>query len=310
MQKTGVSQVPARMGAWLKPLLPNEPRILDFAAQDVLTKRFLQPVLPELEAYFLLIRQHLDPLLQQNCPVKSGKPYPLGQCLEIASAFDQVLQSQLASKQPDEPEALRALQAFKLAGGDIRQVWGDLRGQYFQNAFQFGTLYIDVANDTVVPTKPKVEILPFQDAQFIAIQDFVHFRKLAQCYWGDDIYPNHVLPALAPCCPFVHITKSGRIRVHEATKYMVAMTSSQAYRPSEAVLAEPAMPKEVFDRVRHGLQETGLVTVNDPQTGRQRAIQQCREQRAKRWHQDNSRLNKAVSEVWKINQILAKLPTL
>ena len=51
---------------------------------------------------------------------------------------------------------LIALVAFMSHGGTMRKVWGDLRGEYFQNAFIVGSLYVDVANYTVVPTKPAI----------------------------------------------------------------------------------------------------------------------------------------------------------
>jgi hypothetical protein len=50
-----------------------------------------------------------------------------------------------------------------------------------------------------------VEILPFHEARFVPIRDFGHFRQIARSYWGDEIYPNHVLPALAPHCPLIHV---------------------------------------------------------------------------------------------------------
>lgn len=136
-----------RIGTWFAPLLPNEPRILDPDAQAALTERYLLPVLSELEACLLAVRRQLDPELERLQPVKLGKPYPLGQCLEIAEAVQARLRTLAESDLPAGAAiGLRALWAFRRAGGDFRRVWGDLRGQYFQNAFQLGTLYIDVAN--------------------------------------------------------------------------------------------------------------------------------------------------------------------
>lgn len=155
----------------LRPLLPNEPCLQLPTAERTLTERHLLPVLAELQAGFLAVRRQLDPELERLQPVKLGKPYPLGQCLEIAEAVQKRLRTvEVASLPVDAALGLRALRAFLRAGGSFRQVWGDLRGQYFQNAFQLGSLYIDVANDTVTPTKPQVEILPFEQAQFIPMR--------------------------------------------------------------------------------------------------------------------------------------------
>ena len=199
---------------WSFRLLPNEPRIADLPRQAALTECYLLPVLRELEVFLLAVRLQLDPELERLQPVKLGKPYPLGQCLEITKAVQMRLRTVDETKLPaDAVIGLRALRAFRRAGGAFRQVWGDLRGQYFQNAFQVGSLYIDVSNDTVTPTKPKVEILPFHQAQFIPIRDFRHFSQIARSYWGDEIYPNHVLPTLAPHCPLIHVSKTGCIKL-------------------------------------------------------------------------------------------------
>ena len=202
---------------------------------------------------------------------------------------------------------LRALRAFQRAGGAFRQVWGDLRGQYFQNAFQVGTLYIDVANDTVTPTKPKVEILPFHEAQFVPIQDFAHFSRVAQRYWQHEIYPNHVLPHLAPHCPLIHVSPNGQITVHEATQYMLAMTRAKAFHPSEAALRLPPMHQGVFDQVCKVLQGHGYQLPRTPEQGRQQALHHCRQYRAKRWHQAPQLVGGVILNVQQVNQHLARL---
>ena len=286
-------------------MLPNEPCLHLPAAERALTERHLLPVLSELEVFFLAVRRQLDPELERLQPVKLGKPYPLGQCLEIAQAVEKRLRTVAEAALPAEAaQGLRAFKAFLRAGGTLRQVWGDLRGQYFQNAFQLGGLYVDVSNDTVVPTKPKVEVLPFAAANFIPIRSFTQFRQIATSDWEDQLYPNHVLPELAPHCPLIHVSKTGSIRLHDATQYMLAMTRSEAFEPSEAVLREAPMPQAVFERVRNALQNAGWGLAATPEQGRQQALQQCRTQRAKRWHQDAARPAKIIHEARRINQQL------
>lgn len=306
---TGAAQPGSRplTGIWTAPVLPSEPRIANPSRQAALTALYLQPVLPELEVALLAVRRQVDDELQPLQPVKLGKPYPLGQCLEIALAVQTRLRTVDESSLPtNAAQGLRALRTFQRAGGDFRQVWGDLRGQYFQNAFQVGTLYIDVANDTVTSTKPKVEILPFDQANFSPVRDFAHFGKIARSYWQHQMYPNHVLPTLAPHCPLIHVTECGQVHMHEATQYMLAMTRSHGFAPSEVALREAPMPAEVFDQVRRALQGGGYHLAASPEQGRQLALQHCRTQRAKRWHQEPRRVSQVIHDVQKINLQLAR----
>jgi len=276
-------------------------------AERALTERHLLPVLSELEACFLAVRRQLDPELERLQPVKLGKPYPLGQCLEIALAVQKRLRTvEESSLTAEAAQGLRALRTFLRAGGSFRQVWGDLRGQYFQNAFQLGSLYVDVSNDTVTPTKPKVEILPFEEANLIPIRDYAHFTRIASSYWQVETFPNHVLPALAPYCPLIHLTPEGRLVFAEATQYMVAMARSKHFFPSESVLRQPPMPLALFEQLAHRLKGAGHKLPANPARGRLEALNCCRQYRDKRWHHAVDRANQAITQARAINLHLAK----
>lgn len=67
-------------------LLPNEPRVIDAPRQQALTEQYLLPAIRPLMALMQGIRSSLDPVLRATQPMKWGKPYPLGQCLEISLA--------------------------------------------------------------------------------------------------------------------------------------------------------------------------------------------------------------------------------
>lgn len=289
-------------------LLPNEPRILGLNEQRLLTETYLLPVLDELEACFLAVRHQVDPELQSAQPIKLGKPYPLGQCLEISTAvFKRVRSVEPADMSVRAAVGLASLREFLRAGGQFRLVWGDLRGQYFQNAFQLGTLYVDVSNDTVVPTKPKVEILPFEEAQLVPIRDFMHFRHIASSYWQDAIFPNHVVPEIAPYCPLIHVTKRGAIRLHDATLYMASLAARQSFVSSETVLREDPMPDALFECVRAALSRGPHKLASDVKQGRQLALQKCLQYRAKRWHQVPLQTKKAIASAQRINLDLARV---
>lgn len=249
----------------------------------------------------------MDAELERLQPIKLGKPYPVGQCLEIVLAAEKHLKSiKGEGLNPTQAKGKQAFHAFQRAGGTFRQVWGDLRGQYFQNAFQLGTLYVDVANDTVVSSKPKVEILPFDQANFHPIRDFEHFRQIATSYWHDDVYPNHVLPALAPFCPLIHVSKDGVVQIQNPVSYMVALVKSQHFEPSESFLRAPAMPEEVFDIVAHALRGSTHVLARNPEQGRLLALKHCQQYRAKRWHLLPQQTGSVITQVNQANLHLAK----
>lgn len=120
------------------------------------------------------------------------------------------------------------------------------------------------------------------------------------------MYPNHVLPALAPHCPLIHVSTTGHIKLHDATQYMLALTRTQGFAPSEAVLREAAMPAAVFEQVCRSLQGAGHWLPSSPEHGRTLALQQCRQQRAKRWHLDPRRPNQVIQDAQRVNLHLAR----
>ena len=298
---------PVSSTAGCRVLLPNEARLVDQARQAVLTERYLLPALPELEAFFLAVRAEVDAQLQFSLPIKKGRPYPYGQCLEISQAAQQQLQRQdlhTLALGPSAQSGLAAFLAFRRAGGELRQIWGDLRGEFFQNAFQLGTLYLDVSNDTVTPTKPKVEILPFADARLIPIADYRHFARVAQRYWQVQVYPNHLLPEWAPYCPLIYVGTDGQVMLGEATVYMVSLAKAGRFEPSEAVLRDAAMPLDLFRRAKAGLADIAGTLPDNPQQGRGLALRACREYRRKRWHVSGRRITDVIRSVVTINDTL------
>ena len=178
--------------------------------QVKLTKLHLLPRLKEIEVDMLRLRQSFD-LSFDRTQTKGGKPYPEGFCQEITLGVKNLLQQELeTAKTP----GMQAMRNFIAQGGLAKRIWGNLRNQYFQNAFQFGSLYVDVANDTVVVTKPKVEILPISKARMFPINDYDGYADLAEKYWKGQVYPNRVFPDLAVMFPMFLVTSDERIELH------------------------------------------------------------------------------------------------
>lgn len=262
-------------------MLPQQP--LDpTPAQQALTRDYLKPHEHAVLQFWQCARASVDPQLAAAKAVKGGKLYPLGQCLEISQA---VLRQVRLWLEPGATPALPAdaavgldrLRAFLAAGGELRLVWGVLRECYFQNAFQLGAWYLDVANDTVDPAKPPVEILPFADSALVAVADFAHFARVARAYWGGAIYPNHLFPALAPWFPLISDVPGTGLRLQVGNDYMIALASRDGFAPARAALADGRVPEAVIRRIGALLKpgELGF----DPNDGRARALARCERER-------------------------------
>ncbi|MEY4592173.1 MAG: hypothetical protein RIR18_1068, partial [Pseudomonadota bacterium] len=191
----------------------------------------------------------------------------------------------------------------------VRQIWGDLRGTYFQNAFLVGTLYIDASNDTVVPTKPKVEILPFEKSQLTPVKDHLHFAKIAESYWKAKVYPNHLLPELAPYFPVITVESGGRVRLDCASGYMLALAAGSQFCSSENALRSlVAMPRQLFSDLAKLLKGTSLKVADSPEQGLALALKYCRVFRGKRHYLSLKHRRQSAEKVIKeVNQVLAKL---
>jgi hypothetical protein len=242
MNQAGMISHMTRQTTMPMDLLPQEPMPIT-AEQHALTVQFLLPAQPDIFEYLTQLRNLVDPILSTRLPPANGKAYPLGRCREISDAVRAELRARL--QQPCVP-AERAILAFLRAGGIIRPIWGVLRDQYFQNATQFGSLYIDVSNDTVVVTKPKVEILPMECSGLRAIRDLHDLRDIAAKYWDAAIYANHIVPSLAPILPAIGIWhKDGKAELQSATDYMIAMLMRERFAASEQWVRDlPPPPPE------------------------------------------------------------------
>ena len=261
-------------------LLPHEPRIASVQAADALTRQYLTPNIKALEALLQEVRGRVDSELSASSPFKFGKRYPLSQCLEISKAVHDKLQRlDVTGWSPLAHAGHEALANFLRAGGSMRPIWGALRERYFQNAFVLGTLYVDVANDTVVLTKPKIEILPFDACGITPVRDYFHYARIAQRYWEAHIWPNHVLPELAPLFPLLMLSASGVMELMDRSSYMLALNTRQGFDPARRYLAEGSVPPAVFAEACERLATLQLPTPSSPEDGKRKSllsVQACR----------------------------------
>ncbi|WP_323794732.1 hypothetical protein [Nisaea sp.] len=252
-------------------LLPQQPMAPD-AKQRSLSRAHLDA--PALLDYLGKLRREVDTELAPQFPEFSGKLYPLGRCREIRDAVYDRLVADI--HQPRCATSL-ALLSFIRAGGIGRKIWGVLRESYFQNAMQFGTFYVDVANDTVNPAKPRIEILPLKKSGMVPVSDFFHFARIAGSYWNCDTYANTEFPGIAALFPIICVNRVGAgISLAPGSDQMIAMTRLRNFRPSlDFLQSAPSPPEPVrheLARRREACAHELMKTVGDPVAAVERAI--------------------------------------
>jgi hypothetical protein len=121
----------------------------------------------------------MDAVLAPLLATVSGKRYSYGRCEEMARELHKRL-----VKHFERPTCAVecAIREFVGKGRAFQSVLEVLREQYLQNAIQLSGLYVDVSNDTVLVTKPKVKILPIDVAGLVPMRDIAHFRQPAERY--------------------------------------------------------------------------------------------------------------------------------
>ncbi|NMH63772.1 hypothetical protein HC757_01040 [Shewanella sp. SHSM-M6] len=222
------------------------------------------------------LRLRVDLQLAPVYPHFAGKAYPLGRCKEIRDGVYRELLAQIAA--PEWPGLALIKQSLD-RGAVLKKAWGSLRDEYFQSAMLLDLWYIDVANDTVHPHKPKVEILPLAGSGFAAITSFGQFVKIARAYWEVDIYRNEVCPALAPLLPLLCVGKNNASWLAAANDDMLALAMESRFTVSEAILADlPPPPESIAARWKRALQP---LTANDFLHCGGGALEYCQDYRTK-----------------------------
>ncbi|TWI61122.1 hypothetical protein IP91_04709 [Pseudoduganella lurida] len=271
--------------------LPHEPRIDDAPRQQALTERYLLPALAPLKALFAGLRAVLPPQL-----------LAAGDSRAITQAVSRGLHDAGPTALPEAERAGHdAIAAFLGAGGSARHIWGALRGERLHDGFLFGTLFIDVAQPG------GVAIVPFRQAGLTPVQDHRHYGLLLARSRGAHIFPNHVLPALAPYAPLLLLVPGGGVSLASHESYMLALAHARGFTSSALVLERPALDEGLFRLVAGKLSAAGIAVPADAAAGRAAALDACRRYRDTRRRAGDAFEQKALAAIDRANAQLCTL---
>lgn len=130
---------------------------------------------------------------------------------------------------------------------------------------------------------------------------------MAARYWQARVYPNHLLPELAPYFPLVSVTAGGFVQLQSACNYMIALTEKGEFQPSAAVLGDAPMNASLFHLLRNALLPLVSSLPDIPEQGRTLALKACATARREQWFSSSSPRNAAVEKVVKLNRELSRL---
>lgn len=166
------------------------------AGQESLTTSLLRPILPGIVDTLGRLRLRTDAWIAQSAAPPS---YPVGFCAVIRDRVFDGLRG--------DP----VVQSLMAAGLVLKKVFVILKDRYFQNAMQFGNLYIDVANDTVDPAKPWLEWMDVREVPYENVGELPTLIRVAESYHRCRAFPNVFFPLLAPVVPLLLIAEDGRL---------------------------------------------------------------------------------------------------
>lgn len=197
--------------------------VIPDAHQQALSDRHIAPELERIMAGVAAIRAGIDARFEakkrtqragdraHQGSLKDISLYPYGFCDDIRDMTFASIEAHLR-KGANDKSPFKALHPFLAEGGLFRPIWGELtHGPYFQNAMQIGAYYLDSANDTVVVTKPKLEVMPLVETNFRNIDSFEHYFTVAAHYYKWESYPNTLYPRLAPLFPALAVHKESGV---------------------------------------------------------------------------------------------------
>ncbi len=169
--------------------------------QARLTRRWIEPVLPEILQMVRRHRQAVDEQFQIGrgagvapLALADGEAvpalYPVGYCQYIRDAVWKRLQGE------------RLFGEFRRHGLALKKIYFIQTGAHFQNAIQLGEYLLDVAHNTVEAGAEPVMGAPFDQEPYENLDDWLRYAAIAESYYHCRLFPNTFFPLIFPLAPF------------------------------------------------------------------------------------------------------------
>lgn len=263
------------------------------ACQASLTDALLKPALADLLSTFRGLRQELDPAFRYHRASLSGRglpasgsavsavlsseanalrgfvapyarrlqdlgllaDYPVGACFQITiCAFDDLRSRGFET----HFGSLIALRRFIDHGGWFLPIWGVVRGRYFQTAFQVGNHYLDIANDTVDPTKPQIDHAPLRDSGFERIDSFPQYARVKSAYHSVKLLKNRCFRELSALFPLFVVDHQCGSFCLDANRYMARLSVRTDYLAADRFLTDDRDVPDPCDRTAQAIRGSAL----------------------------------------------------
>lgn len=243
----------------------SDARPVDEEQRD-LTEEFLVPDLEAITKELAQFRKEFDkrikdvlkkmmadlhPQYSKDPALRNPKNYPIGFCDTIANGvWAEVLRN---IRFPTTP-GMRALSHFSGRGGHLKKIAGIQHGKHFQNALQAGSLFVDVANDTIDKSKPPIEICELSESGFSNMGDLSLAANVIEEYWGYKILPQRFFPFLSPFYPIVQVSRDGRVEILPITYGMAAKNALSDFKMAEDFIfrsrfSGEVLPPKIHERI-------------------------------------------------------------
>ena len=174
--------------------------------QQKLTQKFVIPIIDKLIDTIKKYREEFDKNYLNNITFSNNKvAYGIIDSKEYPKGHCRIIRDGLFEKLKNNP----IIEELIKKGVIFKEVFVILNNSYTQNGIQLGSLFIDVANDTV-NKQEKIYYKNIKELNYKNLENYNSYYKMLEKYLKLSIYPNIYMPKVANIFPAVAIDSENR----------------------------------------------------------------------------------------------------